>query len=120
MQCHPVTVSLEVRLPDSRLVILELDKTCNPDHTAEWKLHFELQDTSSSDTPVSIVKLDVDIEKDDHLAAEATAAKGLDANQRAQAAIAADTAKAVASGSATQADLEQDAAAIIPARESRS
>ncbi len=120
MQCTPVTVSLEVRLPDNRLVILELDKTCNPDHTAEWKLHFELQDTTSSDAPESIVKLDVDINKEDQPAAEATAAQGLDASQRAQAAVAADTAKAVASGDATQADLAQDAAAIIPARQSNS
>lgn len=116
MQCTPVSVSLEVRLHNNRLVVLELDKTCNPNHTAEWKLHFELQEADSTGTMASIVKLDVDINKDDHATAETTAAQGLDANQRAQAAVAADTAKAVVSGSANAADLQQDAAAIIPAR----
>lgn len=117
MQCTPVTVSLEVRLSHSRVVILELDKTCHLNNTAEWRLHFELQEPDSAGTMVSIVKLDVDINKEDHAAAEATASQGLDANQRAQAAIAADTAKAVAAGAATKTDLEQDAAAIIPARQ---
>jgi hypothetical protein len=120
MQCTPVTVSLEVRLSDNRLVVLELDKTCNFDNTVEWKLHFELQEQDSSGTMISIVKLDVDINKRDHPAADATAASGLDAAQRAQAAIAADTAKAVAEGGATKADLAQDAAAIIPARDPNS
>ena len=120
MQSTPVTVSLEVRLSNNRLVVLELDKTCNFDNTAEWKLHFELQEKDSTGAMASIVKLDVDINKRDHPAADATAANGLDASQRAQAAIAADTAKAVAEGSATKSDLAQDAAAIIPARDTNS
>lgn len=118
MQCSPISVSLAVGLSHHRLVILSLDKTCNADHTAEWKMHFEFQELDPRGLMVPVVKLDVDINKQDHAAVAATASNGLDAGQRAQAAVAADTAKAVAAGEATTADLVQDAAAIIPARAS--
>jgi len=120
MDTTPVSVSLQVRLPDNRLVVLELDKTSKSDNTAEWKLHFELQEQNSSGVMVSVATLTVTIDKTDHAAAAATASQGLDPNQRAQAAVAADTAKAVTTGDATKSDLKQDAKAIISARASNS
>ncbi len=118
MDTTPVSVSLQVRLPDNRLVVLELDKTSKSNNTAEWKLNFELQEQNSSGIMVSVATLTVTIDKTDHAAAEATATQGLDESQRAQASVAADTAKAVTTGDATKADLKQDAKAIIAARAS--
>lgn len=120
MACKPISVSLEVNPSPDRKIILQLDKLCNPDDTAEWKLHFDLQEKNSAGAMVSIVKLDVDINKEDHPAAEATASHGLDASQRGQAAIAGDTAKAFKLGTASEDDAKEDAASIIPSRDANS
>src|SRR5262249_52107023 len=93
MPCRALSVSLDVAPPngDSE-VALQLTKTCNPDDTAEWKLHFELKLKDDSGTLRTVVTLDVDINHQDHPAALATANNGMDANQRAQADLAAQTA----------------------------
>ena len=118
MACEPISVALEVDPPsgDSQ-IILQLDKICNPDDTAEWKLHFELQQKNAAGTLVPVVKLDIDINHEDHPTAAATAKNGLDDNQRAQAAITGQTALGVPTGDATEDDVQQQAAAIVPVRD---
>jgi len=121
MACHALSVSLDVAPPsgDSE-VSLQLTKTCNPDDTAEWKLHFELKMKDAGGTLSPVVTLDVDINHEDHPAAQATANKGMDANQRAQADVASQTAVLKTQGAATDDDVKQQTAAIIPARDPNS
>jgi hypothetical protein len=97
--------------------VFNLDKICNDDGTAEWKLHFDLQERSDASKSFrSIVKLDVDINKENHPLAAATAKNGLDEDQRGQAAVAGDTAKALQQGLATKEDAQDDAQGVIAAR----
>ncbi len=121
MGCTPISVSLEVNPSKLRKIIFDLDKICNDNNTVEWKLHFDLQerDTPNEDF-LSLVKLDVDINKENHQLAEATAQHGLDEDQRSQADIAADTAKATLDGTATQDDAKQAAQDVVSARNSAS
>ena len=116
MSCTPISVSLEVNPSSDRKIVLQLDKICNSDDSAEWKLHFDLQEKDASGNMTSIIKLDVDINKEHHALAQATADHGLDADQRAQVAIAGDTAKAASQGQASEDDAKQDAGDIVPAR----
>lgn len=121
MPCTPISVALEVEPPSGDTdIVFQLDKVCNQDGTEEWKLHFELQEKNAAGTLTPIVKLDLDINNEDHPAAAATAKNGLDDNQRAQAAITGQTALAVKTGDATQDDVTDQAAAIIPARDPNS
>jgi len=117
MACKDISVALEIDPPsDDTEIDFQLDKICNPDDTAEWKLHFELQQKNAAGTLAPVVKFDIDINHEDHLAAAATAQHGLDDDQRAQAAIAGQTALAVTTGDATEDDAQQQTAQIIPAR----
>jgi hypothetical protein len=121
MSCTPISVSLEVNPTELRKIVFDLDKICNNDGTAEWKLHFDLQERSdASKTFRSLVKLDVDINKQNNQLAEATAKNGLDENQRSQAAVAGDTAKAFQQKQATKEDAQEDAQGVIAARSSDS
>ncbi|HWF09929.1 MAG TPA: hypothetical protein VG297_15785 [Bryobacteraceae bacterium] len=115
--CEPISVALQVDPPsgDSEIVF-QLDKICNNDDTAEWKMHFELKQKNAQGTLAPVVTLDIDINKEDHPAAEATAANGLDEDQRAQAQIAGVTSLGTTTGDATKEDAQTQAAAIIPAR----
>lgn len=120
MPCKPISIALQVDPPSGDTEIsFKLDKTCNDDGTASWKLHFELdQKAASGNTP--IVKLDIDINDEDAGKAQSTAKHGLDGNQRAQADNAAQTALGVKTGDATADDAKQAASAVIPARSSSS
>jgi hypothetical protein len=121
MGCTPISVSLEVNPSELRKIVFDLDKICNNDGTAEWKLHFDLQERSDpSKAFLSIVKLDVDINKENHPLAQATADHGLNVGQRSQAAVAADTAKAFKQGQASEVDAKSDAQAVIAVRSSGS
>ena len=117
MGCTPVSVSLEVNPSELRKIVFDLDKSCNNDGTVEWRLHFDLQERkNATDEFLSLVKLDVDINNENHALAEATAQHGLDEDQRAQAHVAADTAKALHDGTATPEEAKQDAQDVIAAR----
>lgn len=98
-------------------VIFQLDKICNDDDTVEWKLHFELKKQNAAGTLVTVVKADVDINKEDHPAAAATAKNGLDDNQRTQAKITGQTAVDKDAGNATQEDVDDQAGQIVPSRD---
>jgi len=119
MACTPISVSLEVNPSQLRKIVFDLDKICNDDDTVEWKLHFDLQERSDSNGNfTSLVKLDVDVNKEDHPKAAATAQNGLDENQRAQALVAGDTAKDFAQGNASEQDAKDDTGAVISVRSS--
>ena len=120
MACQDLSVDLKVDPPNGDTSVeLQLSKICNADDTAEWKLHFELQ-MKSNGTLQPVVTLDVDINHQDHPAAQATASNGMDTNQRAQANLAGQTALLQTQGAATDADVQQQTAAIIPARDPNS
>jgi len=104
-------VSLEVDPNPHQKIVFGLDKTCNDFDEAAWTLHFELQEGKPLRT---LVKLDVEIDPENHPEAAATAANGLDANQRGAAKIAALTAKDPA---ATFEDKQQAAQDVIAARD---
>jgi hypothetical protein len=118
MPCEDISVSLQVDPPsgDSE-VNLELNKICNADETAEWKLHFQLKLKNASGVLSPVITFDVDINHEDHPAAEATANNGMDPAQRAQADVASQTALLQTQGAATEDDVKQQAAAIVPARD---
>jgi hypothetical protein len=91
MPCRPIHVNLEVDPSNTEKIVVSLDKTCDANDEATWKMSFELQEGNPLAT---VVKLDVEIDPENHPQAEATAnANGLDNNQQGQAKIAAVIAK---------------------------
>ena len=114
MSCESVSIGLEVNPNDLRRINFDLDKICNDDDTAEWKLHFELRERDDAAKDFrSVVKLDVDINKEHHSLAAATAKHGLDEDQRGQADAAADVAKELGKDSPEAKQAAQD---VIAAR----
>ena len=86
MSCRPIHVNLEVDPSTTQKILLSLDKTCDANDQATWKMSFELQEGNPLAT---VVKLSVEIDPENHPQAEATAtSKGLDQNQQGQAKIA--------------------------------
>jgi hypothetical protein len=84
-------VDLEVDPSTTEKILITLDKTCDANDQATWKMTFELQEGNPLAT---VVKLDVEIDPENHPQAEATAtANGLDNAQQGQAKIAATVAK---------------------------
>jgi hypothetical protein len=104
-------VSLEVDPNAQQKIVFGLDKTCNDFDEATWKLHFELQE---GNPPSTVVKLDVEIDPENHPQAEETAANGLDDNQRGAARIAASVAQ---DPTASDDDKKQAAQDVIASRE---
>lgn len=91
MPCRPFHVDLEVDPSATEKILLTLDKTCDANDQATWKMSFELQ---QGQPLARVVKLDVEIDPENHPQAEATAtSKGLDNTQQGQAKIAATVAK---------------------------
>src|ERR1700722_5989088 len=86
MSCRPMHVSLEVDPDATEKITVTLDKTCDAQDEATWKMSFQLQDGNPLKTLVNLV---VEIDPENHPQAEATAnAGGLDDNQQGQAKIA--------------------------------
>ena len=91
MPCRPIHVNLEVDPSATQKILLSLDKTCDANDEATWKMSFELQEGNPLAT---VVKLEIEIDPENHPQAEATAnSNGLDNNQQGQAKIAATIAK---------------------------
>ena len=91
MPCRPMHVDLEVDPSTTEKILITLDKTCDANDQATWKMTFELQEGNPLAT---VVKLDVEIDPENHPQAEATATtNGLDNAQQGQAKIAATVAK---------------------------
>src|SRR5882724_902017 len=90
MSCRPINVTLEVNPSTTQKILLTLDKTCNANEQATWKMSFELR---AGNLFTTVVKLDVEIDPENHPQAEATAATGLDISQAAQVKIATEIAE---------------------------
>lgn len=91
MPCRPIHVTLEVDPSSTEKIVISLDKSCNDNDEAKWKMVFLLQE---GDPLATVVRLEVEIEPENHPQVEATAnANGLDSNQQGQAKIAAVVAK---------------------------
>jgi hypothetical protein len=119
--CEPFTIDLEVDPPSGDTQLdFTLEKICNNNGTVGWKLHFELDEKGSNGKLNPVVKLDIDVNDEDSNKAAATAKNGLDDNQRQQAAVTAQTANSVRTGDATQDDVNQQGAGVIPARDPNS
>jgi hypothetical protein len=104
MSCRPMHINLEVDPSTTQKILIGLDKTCDANDQATWKMSFEVQEGSPLAT---LVKLDVEIDPENHPQAEATAnSGGLDENQQGQAKIAA----AVATDPDASDDDKRDAA----------
>ncbi len=115
MPCRPMHVDLEVDPSDTEKILLTLDKTCDANDQATWKMSFELQEGNPLAT---VVKLAVEIDPENHPQAEATAAaNGLDNTQQGQAKIAATIAKdpTVSDGAKNDAALQVIAVRQMPA-----
>jgi hypothetical protein len=121
MPCTPISVALDVEPPSQTTeVIFQLDKICNDDDTVEWKLHFQLKKKSASGDLAPVVTVDVDINKEDHAKAAATAKHGMDDNQLAQADATGQAAMKKDRGELSQGDVEDQASQIIPVRDPNS
>jgi len=115
MPCRPIHVNLEVDPGATQKILISLDKTCDANDEATWKMSFELQEGNPLAT---VVKLDVEIDPENHPQAEATAANsGLDDNHQGQAKIAAAIAKDPTVGDDDKKDAAQQVIAVkqIPA-----
>ena len=116
--CEDLSVDLKLDPPSGDCEVeLILNKICNADDTAEWRLHFDFQQKDATGKLQPVVTLDIDVNHEDHPAAQATANNGMDANQRAQADVTNQTATLKAQGAATEGDVKQQGAQIIPSRD---
>lgn len=110
MPCRPVHVDLEVDPSPTQKILISLDKTCDANDEATWKMSFELQEGNPLAT---VVKLNVEIDPENHPQAEATAtAKGLDSDQQGQAKIAASIAKDLTMSDDDKKDAAQQVIAV--------
>lgn len=78
-KCVPISVSFQVLTDDQlRQIIFGLTKGCNPDDTAFWIIHFQLQERADTNSAfVDRVKLDVTVGQDNHDNAQKTADNSL-------------------------------------------
>ena len=112
MPCRPIHIDLEVDPSTTEKILLTLDKTCDAHDQATWKMSFELQEGNPLAT---VVKLNVEIDPENHPEAEATAtSKGLDNAQQGQAKIAGVVAK---DPTVSQDDKEDAAQQVIAVRQ---
>ena len=110
MPCRPLSVDLEVDPSDEQKIVFGLAKTCNEFDEATWKLNFELQEGNPLHT---VVKLDVEIDPENHPQAQATAdANSLDADQQAQAKVGGAVAKDPTASAQDKKDAAQDVSAV--------
>ncbi len=86
MACDPIHIDLEVDPDANSKITLTLDKTCDENDQATWKLSFQLQQGD----PLAIVALlYVELDTEYYDKAQATADYGLEEVQQAQAQVAA-------------------------------
>ncbi len=112
-----ISVTFKIVTPDQlRRIIFTLSRVSD-DTNDSWSVMFELAERADvTKTFQLVIQLQVDVDHDDRTKAEATAKNGLDSDQHAQALVAADTAKDAKTGDATLEDAQNDAKAVIAAR----
>jgi hypothetical protein len=87
MPCRPMHISLEVDPSAQEKIVVTLDKTCDDQDEATWKITFQLQEGK----PLAmVVNFSCELDPENHPKAEATVNSGaLDNAQQGQAKIAA-------------------------------
>jgi hypothetical protein len=112
-----ISVTFTIVTPDQlRKIIFKLNKSSDSVDES-WSISFELDERANPSQQFALVlQLQVNVDQNDHAKAAATLNKGLDTDQHAQALAAGDTAKDVETGDATKEDAQDDAKAIIAAR----
>jgi hypothetical protein len=87
MSCRPMHISLEVDPSATEKIVITLDKTCDDNDEATWKMTFLLQEGSPLAT---VVNFSFELDPENHPKAQATVDAGeLDDAQQGQAKIAA-------------------------------
>jgi hypothetical protein len=82
-----MSISLEVDPSDTEKIVVTLDKTCNDQDEATWKMTFQLQEGNPLKT---VVDFKFELDPENHPKAQATVDAGqLDDAQQGQAKIAA-------------------------------
>jgi hypothetical protein len=116
-----ISVTFKIVTPDQmRRIIFTLSKV-SEDETESWAVMFELDERADTDSDFQlVVQLQVDLDETASAQSAATAKHGLDANQRAQALTAGDTAKDAKIGDATLDDAKEDATGIVTSRDASS
>lgn len=112
-----IAVTFTIVTPDQlRKIIFRLNKSSDSQDES-WSVFFELDERADTTAAFNLViQLEVDVDHNDHAKAAATMKNGLDTDQHAQALVAGDTAKDVATGAATQEDAKDDAKSVVSAR----
>lgn len=91
MPCRPMHISLEVDPSTQEKIIVTLDKTCDDQDQATWKITFQLQEGNPLAT---VVNFSCELDPENHPKAEATVNSGeLDDAQQGQSKIAASVHK---------------------------
>jgi hypothetical protein len=116
-----VSVTFTIVTPNQlRKIIFTLIRLSDANNDS-WSVMFELDERADASKPFQLViQLQVDVDHNDAANAAATQKHGLDSDQHAQALVAGDTAKDAKIGAATKADAEDDAKAIVSARNASS
>jgi hypothetical protein len=120
MGCVPISVSFELVTDDLlRKVDFGLAKTCNDDGSSAWAISFDLQERQTpTGTFQEIVQLTVDVNQEDHKAAEQTAKLGLTSDQSDQAlGAAAQAAKDYKNGQGTLQDAQEEMQGVLEVRQ---
>jgi hypothetical protein len=87
MPCRPMHISLEVDPSAQEKITVTLDKTCDDQDEATWKITFQLQEGNPLAT---VVNFSCELDPENHPKAEATVNSGqLDDAQQGQSKIAA-------------------------------
>jgi hypothetical protein len=112
-----VSVTFTIVTPNQlRKIIFTLVKLSDATNDS-FSVMFELDERADASKPFQLViQLQVDVDHNDVAKAAATQKNGLDSDQHAQALVAGDTAKDAKTGAATKEDAEDDAKAIVSAR----
>jgi hypothetical protein len=116
-----ISVTFKIVTPDQlRKIIFTLSRMSDAQNDS-WSVMFELDERADPTMDFQLaILLQVDVDHNDDANAAATAKHGMDANQRAQALVAGDTAKDAKTGDATLDDARADAGGVVSARDPNS
>ena len=120
---QPTHISVAFKIVSSdqlRMIIFTLSRMSDAANDS-WGIMFELDERADVTQNFGmVIQLQADVDHDDNDKAAATANHGMDADQHAQVLVAADTAKDAKNGDATLADAQEDAKAVVAARNASS
>jgi hypothetical protein len=87
MGCTPISVQFDLASPDQlRKITLALSRSCMPDDTADWQIHFKLESRFNPTAEFfTLAEVLVPVPEKDHAAAEDMTKDGVCPEQQAQA-----------------------------------